>query len=169
MFPRKEDRARRRAARRSLDSPLPRRYASIMGAPKQPKGGIPSVIEMLQLLDAETRAKILSNIAARDEKLARQLEARLFDFEDLRQLTPRMTQELLREIPEAKLVLALRKASDELRAHVFSNMSKRQAEVLRDELANQPPQKLTDVEKAQAEIVEIAKRLEAEGRLVFKK
>src|SRR5262245_12225686 len=88
----------------------------LMAGPKNPKGGIPSVLEMLQLLDEDTRKRLLVNIANRDEQLARALEQGMFTFEDLAGLTPRHMQELLHAVPESQLVLALRKSSDALRS-----------------------------------------------------
>lgn len=144
-------------------------YHQRMGNPRQPKTGIPSVIEMLQLLDEPTRKKILANVAQQDPKLAKQLENNLFGFEDIAGLSPRHTQALLLEVPEPKLLTALRNASDALKAHVFGNMSKRQATILQDELANSAPKRLSDVQAAQAEIIEIARRLEAEGKLLLRR
>jgi flagellar motor switch protein FliG len=134
-----------------------------------PKGGIPAVLEMLQLLDPATRDKILANVARQDPALATKLQNQMFSFEDLTVLSPRHMQELLRVVPENTLLVALRNASEPLIAHVLANMSKRAGEILKDGLAEQAPQKLSDIQTAQAEIIEIAKELEAEGKLLLKK
>jgi flagellar motor switch protein FliG len=133
------------------------------------KTGIPSVLEMLQLLDPAARAKILSNVAAQDPELARTLELNLFAFEDIAFLSARHTQELLKELPQPLLLLALRGSSDALKQHLFANMSKRAADELKSLIEAQTPQKLSEVHKAQAEVIEIARRLESEGRLLLKK
>ncbi|MBI3558433.1 MAG: hypothetical protein HY074_19360 [Deltaproteobacteria bacterium] len=136
---------------------------------RKPVVGIPSVIEMLQLLDPAARKKILFNIAQQDPGLAKKIEADLFSFEDLSCLTPMMTQALLREVAQPTLLLALRKASQSLKEHFFANMSQRAAALLRDDLAAQTPKRLADVTAAQDEIMSIAKKLEGEGKLLLKK
>ena len=133
------------------------------------KGGIPSVIEMLQLLDEPSRRKILLNIAQKDEKLARQLEQSLFTFEDLGSLAPKHLQALIQEAAPDKLTLALRRAPEALKSAVLANMPKRQAAIIEDELASGAPRKLSEVKAAQAELIELARRLETEGKLLLQK
>ena len=76
-------------------------------------------------------------------------------------------QVLLREVDASQLVLSLKTASEEVRQRVFSSMSSRAAETIKEDLQNLGPQRLMDVEKAQREIVETAIRLQAEGKLVL--
>jgi len=73
----------------------------------------------------------------------------------------------MKEIPNEKLLLALKTASEEIKSKIFKNISARAAEMLREDLANMPPSKLSDVESAQQEIVNAARRLEAEGKIVI--
>ena len=140
-----------------------------MSEPRKPVGGIPSVIEMLQLMDPASRKKILFNIAQRDPQLAKKIEADLFSFEDLVCLSPMMTQALLREVSQPALLLALRNASDPLKQHLMANMSKRAAGLLCEDLAAQTPKRLADVRAAQDQIMDVAKKLEGEGKLLLKK
>ena len=74
---------------------------------------------------------------------------------------------LFRSVPNDKLVVALKTAPEEIRIKIFRNISKRAGDLLRDDLENLGPVKLSDVENAQQEIIGVAKRLEAEGKLVI--
>ncbi len=76
-------------------------------------------------------------------------------------------QVLLREVEASQLVVALKTASDAVRSRVFSSMSTRAAETIREDLENLGPQRLSDVERAQREMVETAIRLQTEGKLVL--
>jgi flagellar motor switch protein FliG len=76
-------------------------------------------------------------------------------------------QALLKEVDNSKLVIALKTAPEEIKEKIFKNISKRAADILRDDLAAMGPLRLSDVETAQQEIVNITKRLEAEGKVII--
>lgn len=132
------------------------------------KGGVPGVIEILQLLDSVSQKRLLADLAKKDPELAKKIEAQLFTFEDFTRLPGGDIQALLREVPQPLLVLALRKATDALKNHFFSNMTVRAANALREEIAASPPRRTSEVQKAQSEIIEIARRLEGEGRILLR-
>jgi flagellar motor switch protein FliG len=73
----------------------------------------------------------------------------------------------LKECPNDKLIIAMKTAPEEIKEKIFKNMSSRAAELLREDLDNLGPQRLSDVETAQSEILNIAKRLESEGKVVI--
>src|SRR5690606_39069 len=88
----------------------------------------------------------------------------MFVFEDLVYVDDKGIQSLLKEIDQQKLVLALKTANDEIKAKLFKNMSNRAATLLMEDLDALGPTKLSDVEKAQAEIVQKCKELESQGK-----
>ena len=88
----------------------------------------------------------------------------MFVFEDLVYVDDRGIQALLKEVDQQKLVIALKTAPEEIRAKLFKNMSNRAATLLNEDLDALGPTKLSDVEKAQAEIVQKCKELEAQGK-----
>ena len=125
--------------------------------PRQIVGGIKAAAEMVSALDAPARRKLLARLAAQDAKLAEQIEKEMFIFEDLLKFSDAEIQQLLKQIKRPRLVLALRTASDDLKAALFRNMPKGAAAVLREEVEAQGKQRLALVLAAQAEIIEAAK------------
>ena len=89
----------------------------------------------------------------------------MFTFEDINKIDDRSVQTVLKEVPRESLVLALKTASDGLKDLLLRNISQRAADMLRDDLDSLGPTKLKDVEKAQQAVVDIVRRLEAEGKI----
>jgi len=103
----------------------------------------------------------------RDKKLGDKIKSLMFVFDNLLDIDDRGMQTILRESPQDRLVLALKGASPDVREKIFKNMSKRAAEMLRDDLETAGPAKLSDVEDAQKDILEIALRLGEEGKIML--
>lgn len=135
---------------------------------KEPKTGVKAVVEILNNLDTAHREKLLQEISEREPRLAEEIKKHLFVFEDFLKIAPKELQLLIRSIPPSRLALALRKATNELKNMFFENMSKRASQSLQDEIQQLGPQKLSDVQKAQNEIIEAAKKLETEGKILLK-
>lgn len=141
---------------------------STMGTVEQASlGGVQPVAEMLNVMDKNTESSIMSRIEEKDPILAEEIRKLMFVFEDVIKIDDKGIQAMLKEIPNDRLLLALKTANEEIREKVFKNMSQRAASLLRDDLANLGPSKLSDVESAQVEIVNIARRLEAEGKILI--
>ncbi len=100
-------------------------------------------------------------------ELAEEIRRYLFTFEDLMGVEDRGMMALLKEVNTQELAMALKVASEELKAKFFQNMSTRAAEMLQEELEIMAPARLRDVEGAQQRIIQVAKRLESEGQLVL--
>ncbi len=97
--------------------------------------------------------------------MAEQIRNLMFTFEDLKKIDDRGIQTLLKEVPRDQLVLGLKTASDGLKELLFRNVSQRAAEMIKEDLSALGPTKLKDVEKCQQGIVDIVRRLEAEGKI----
>jgi len=112
-----------------------------------------------------------SRLAPIAEVTARQFEWRIRyphptrKFEDLAQVDDRGMQELLREVPGDKLIIALKAADEKLKEKFFKNMSERAAQMMKDDLESKGPVKLSDVEAAQKEILMTTRKMADEGRL----
>jgi flagellar motor switch protein FliG len=91
----------------------------------------------------------------------------MFVFDNLSDLDDRSIQGLLREVSSESLILALKGAEDILKEKIFKNMSKRAAEMLRDDLEARGPVRLSDVEGAQKEILAIARRMADAGEIAL--
>jgi flagellar motor switch protein FliG len=127
--------------------------------------GMGAAAELLNGLDPEHRKRLLGEVAKRDPKVAAGLEQRMFGFEDLRRLSDHDLQLVLREVPHSKLIVALRRATDELQEAFYRNMTSRAGEMLREEVRAQGPKRVSDIQSAQADILKIAQRLDAEGKV----
>jgi flagellar motor switch protein FliG len=115
----------------------------------------------------QTERRVLEALEAEKPDLAEEIRLLLFTFEDIVKLDDRGVQLVLKEVNQKDLVLALRGASEEVKAKILANMSTRGAEMLREEMEFQPPQRRSVVEEAQSRIVAIIRRLEETGAIVI--
>ena len=139
--------------------------SSISAAATSEVGGPKRAAEILALLDGGIESAILDKVKEVDSELGEEIENLMIAFESLVQVDDRGIQALLREVTSETLMIALRGADEIVRAKILRNMSKRASEMLRDDLEAMPPVRLSDVEKAQREILSTAKRLADAGEL----
>jgi flagellar motor switch protein FliG len=130
-------------------------------------GGIRAAADIINLLDPEAEAAILEAIESEDEALSEQIKDSLFVFENLLTLDDRGMQLILREVQSDMLSVALKGADAPIQEKIFRNMSKRAAEILRDDMSAAGPVRLADVEEAQKGIIAVAQRLAEEGQIVL--
>ncbi|MHB8224352.1 flagellar motor switch protein FliG [Acidithiobacillus sp.] len=128
-------------------------------------GGPKAAAEVLNRLETSLSASILEKMRENDSELAEKVQEKMFVFDDLIKLDDRSLQVLLREIPSEGFVTALKGASPGLREKFFTNMSKRAAEMMRDDLEAKGPVRVSEVEAAQKAILQIATRLDAAGQI----
>ena len=120
---------------------------------------------MLNRVAKEDGAAILGIVDSRDARTALSIRKRMLTFDDLVNIDRIGFQSFLREVATEDLAIALKTAADEMQSKVFENLSSRAADQIREEIELLPPMKLSDVEKVQEQIVEVARALESEGRL----
>ena len=130
-------------------------------------GGPKSAADILNFVDRNNEDRILTEIEEMHPELAEQIRNLMFTFEDCKKIDDKGIQTVLKEVPRDQLVLALKTASEELRDLLFKNMSQRAAAMIQEDLQNMGPVKLKDVEKVQQGIVDIVRRLEAEGKIAI--
>jgi flagellar motor switch protein FliG len=123
-----------------------------------------SILQRLPIADTD---EVLASMSDDDPAMVHKLRRAMFCFEDLENVQGRGMQMLIKEISNDQLLLALKTASDGLKDKILSSVSKRAAEILLDDLMAMGPVKLSEVERAQQEIVDTALRLEAEGKIVI--
>lgn len=126
-------------------------------------GGVKTTANILNFIDSTMEGEIMDNIKEIDADLGQKIQDLMFVFDNLKDINDRDIQTIMREISSESLVLALKGADEELKEKIFKNMSKRAAEMLRDDLESKGPVKLSDVEGAQKEILSIARRLSESG------
>jgi len=127
-------------------------------------GGASTAADILSLMD-RTQDAALESVRDHDPELAQEVMDNMFVFYDLIDIEDRDIQRILREVKSESLIVALKGASEELRDKIFKNMSQRAAEILRDDLKNRGPVKLSEVEFEQQNILKIARRLADEGSI----
>jgi flagellar motor switch protein FliG len=130
-------------------------------------GGVKSLADILNHSDRSTERNVLDELAKADSELAEEIRMLLFTFEDVVKLDDRSIQMVLKEVDQKDLAIALRGVSDEVRNRIFSNMSERGAEMLKEEIDFQPPQRKRVVEEAQGRIVGVVRRLEETGAIII--
>ena len=130
-------------------------------------GGIEPVAEMLNSVDKATETRILSTIEESNPDLAEQIRELMFTFEDLALIDSKQMQTVMKDVDQADMVLALKTSSDAIKELIFSSMSTRAAEMVRDDLENLGPVKVSDVETAQQKIIKVVKKLEEDGTIVI--
>lgn len=150
-----------------IDKVLRNQLSSTATMDQATLGGVQPVAEMLNVMDKNTESGIMSRLEEKDPLLAEEIRKLMFVFEDISKIDDRGIQALLKEVPNEKLLLALKTSNDDIRNKIFKNISARAAEMLREDLANMGPSRLSDVEGAQQEIVNTARRLEAEGKILI--
>ncbi len=128
-------------------------------------GGPKAAADVLNRLETSLSSSILDNMRETDDELADKVQEKMFVFDDLIKLDDRSMQVLLREIPSDGFVTALKGANAALREKFFANMSKRAAEMMRDDLEAKGPVRVSEVESSQKAILQIATRLDAAGQL----
>lgn len=128
-------------------------------------GGIKSVAELINYLDGGVENQVLEGIADEDNDLAEQIQDKMFVFENLNEMDGKSIQTLLREVAIETLTVALKGGTERVKEKIFSNMSKRAASLLRDDLEAQGPVKVSEVEAAQKEVLAVARRLAEAGEI----
>ena len=127
--------------------------------------GPKSAADILNFVDRSNEERILADIEEMYPDLAEQIRNLMFTFEDIKKIDDRGIQTVLKEVPRDQLVLALKTASPELSELLYRNVSQRAAAMIKEDLEALGPVKVKDVEKAQQGIVDIVRRLEAEGKI----
>ena len=126
-------------------------------------GGLKTAANILNFLDTAVESEIMDSVKEIDAELGQQIQDLMFVFDNLLDVGDRDIQAILREISSDSLVLALKGAEEALKEKIYRNMSKRAAEMLKDDLESKGPVKISDVEGAQKEILSIARRLAESG------
>jgi len=155
------------SALNELDEVLEKQFSGNNAGKSGGFGGPKAAAEILNLIGTANEAPIMAQIAKVDEPLSQKLQDLMFVFEDLTEVDDRGMQELLREVPGDKLIIALKAADEALKQKIFKNMSERAGQMMKDDLEAKGPVRLSEVEAAQKEILLIAKRMSDEGKLAL--
>lgn len=152
---------------RELDAALQGAISTRPGHSSTIVGGVNAVASILNNLDSSTEGAIMGEIEGMNPDLAAQIQKLMFVFSDIVNIDDRGIQMILKEIGNEELVLALKTADDTLKNKILKNMSERASQMLKEDMETSGPVKLSDVEKAQQNILKIVRRLEQEGKIVL--
>ncbi|QHH41397.1 flagellar motor switch protein FliG [Leptospira interrogans] len=151
---------------REVERVLERKLSTLASEDYTSAGGIDSVVEILNLVDRGTEKTIIEALEEEDPELAEEIKKRMFVFEDIVLLDDRAIQKVMREVDNSDLAKALKSVDTEVQEKIFKNMSKRAANLLREDMDFMGPIRIKDVEDAQQKIVNIIRKLEDAGEIV---
>jgi flagellar motor switch protein FliG len=152
---------------REVERVLERKLSTVMGQDFTLAGGIDAIVNIINNADRGTERNIMEHLEENDPELAEEIKRRLFVFEDIIKLDDRSLQRVLREVEMKELSLALKGATEELRAKFFKNMSKRASEMLKEDMDYMGPVRVKDVEESQQKVVNVIRALEDVGEIVI--
>ncbi|HEY6530434.1 MAG TPA: flagellar motor switch protein FliG [Cellvibrionaceae bacterium] len=153
------------SALQELNNILEKQFSGAAGSQTKQMGGYKTAAEIMNNLDSSIEGELMNAIKEIDEDLGTQIADLMFVFDNLKDVDDRGIQALLREVSSEVLILALKGADEDLREKIFKNMSKRAAELMRDDLETKGPVKISEVEGAQKEILTVARRMADAGEI----
>ena len=130
-------------------------------------GGVDAVVEILNTVDRGTEKHIMETLEVEEPELADEIRKKMFVFEDILLLDDRAIQRVLRDVDNNDLAIACKGSTEEVQNAIFSNMSKRLAEMIREDMEFMGPVRMKDVEEAQQKIVNIIRKLEDSAEIVI--
>ncbi len=152
---------------REVEAGLESRLSNMLNQSAERVGGVETVAEILNLCDRASEKSIMEGMEAEDPDLVDQIRRLMFVFEDINLVNDKGIQAVLKEVDNDELCLALKTASEGLRDKIFSNMSQRAADLIKEDMQYMGPVRLSDVEAAQQRIVDIVRRLEDAGEIII--
>ena len=151
---------------REVENYLEEKLSSIIGQDLNNVGGIDTIISVLNSVDRATEKTIIETMEVQEPILADEIKKKMFVFEDVVLIDDRGLQRLFKEIDQKDLSLALKGVTDEVKEKFYKNMSKRAAEMLKEDMAYMGPVRMRDVDQAQQRIVKLVKKLENKGEII---
>lgn len=146
---------------------LERKLSSMMTQDYSITGGIQSIVDILNAVDRGTEKYILETLEIQNAELVEEIRKKMFVFEDIVNLDGVGIQRFIREVDNSELAVALKGATDEVKDMIFANMSKRMAEMLKEDMDFMGPVRLRDVEEAQQKIVNVIRKLEEANEIII--
>ncbi|HEY6482536.1 MAG TPA: flagellar motor switch protein FliG [Steroidobacteraceae bacterium] len=150
-----------------LDDIMEKQFAGKSTARTSSLGGAKAAANIINNLEPSQEGAIMEEIAKTDEALSARIQDLIFVFDNLLEIDDRSMQELLRQVPSDKLLLAMKGCDEAMKAKIFKNMSQRAAEMLKDDLESKGPVRISEVEAAQKEILQTARKLAEAGTIAL--
>ncbi|HSH35112.1 flagellar motor switch protein FliG [Schnuerera sp.] len=151
---------------KEIEKVLETKFSGMLSQDFTSTGGVQSVVDILNTVDRGTEKFIMEELDMMDAELSEEIRKRMFVFEDIVSLDNRSIQRVIREIDNAQWAVALKGASEEVKEVIFSNMSKRLVEMIKEDIEFMGPVRIRDIEEAQQSIVNIIRKLEEDGEII---
>lgn len=152
---------------RSLSDALEEALQSRNRSSSTTLGGTKVTAEIMTRIGKVNEGPIMEKLAQRDAALAETIRSLMFVFDDIIKIDDRGIQEVMKEVNKEELTLAIRAANPSVKEKIFKNMSARAAQSLKEDMESRGPAKLSDIERAQQNILKIVRKLEEEGKIVI--
>ncbi|MDB6160829.1 MAG: flagellar motor switch protein [Gammaproteobacteria bacterium] len=150
-----------------LDDIMEKTFAGKGTARTSALGGAKAAANIINNLEPSHESVIMDQIVQTDEALGSRIQDLIFVFDNLLEIDDRSMQELLRQVSSDKLLLAMKGCEDAMKEKIFKNMSQRAAEMLKDDLESKGPVRISEVEAAQKEILQTARKLAESGAIAL--
>jgi flagellar motor switch protein FliG len=152
---------------RDVEAVLESKLSTMVQPDHMVVGGVQSLVHILNRVGRSAEKIILDGLEKEDPALADEVKLRMFVFEDIKNLSDNYIQRVLKEVDTKDLALAMRGANEEVHARIYKNMSKRAADMLKEEIEFMGPVRLKEVEQAQQKIVTIIRKLDESGEIII--
>ena len=150
-----------------ISTVLNRKVRSLGEQSRRAYGGVKNAAELLNRIDPGVTKSILEVVETEDARLALTIRNNMFTFADLLGIPETGIRDLLGAVDKKSLATALKGAHEDLKTHIFKTMSSRAVEMLKEDMEALGPVRAQAVTQAQQEIVQAARGLEAQGKLVL--
>ncbi len=150
---------------KEVEKVLEKKLSMVLSPEYTEAGGIPGVVEILNRVGRRTELDIMEKLSENDPELAEEIKKRMFVFEDIVKISDRDLQSLLRQVESAQLATALKNVKDDVKDKVLGNLSKRGADMLREDMEFAGPVRLKEVEEAQQHIVNTLRSMIESGEI----
>ncbi|WP_350344948.1 flagellar motor switch protein FliG [Proteinivorax tanatarense] len=152
---------------REIEEILEQKLSSMSNEDYTNAGGIDVIVDIINKVDRGTEKSIFESLEVDDPELTEEIRRKMFVFEDVINLDNQSIQRIIREVTNQELSMALKVASEEVSEKIFKNMSKRQADLIKEEMEFMGPVRLRDIEEAQQKIVNLIRKLEETGEIII--
>lgn len=152
---------------KEVEKVLESKLASLVNQDYTIIGGVDAVVEILNSVDRGTEKHIMETLEIEEPELADEIRKKMFVFEDILLLDDRAIQRVLRDVENNDLAVALKGSNEEVQNAIFSNLSKRLAVMIKEDMEFMGPVRMKDVEEAQQKIVNIIRKLEDSAEIVI--
>lgn len=151
---------------KEIERVIESKFSTMVSQDYTTAGGVQAIVSILNSVDRGTEKYIMEELEIQDAELSEEIRKRMFVFDDIASLDSRSIQRFVREIDNNQWAIALKGASEEVKEVIFTNMSKRLVEMIKEDMEFMGPVRLKDIEEAQQAIVNVIRKLEEQGEIV---